>query len=157
VSDVFEPFAKTLPAGLFDSIYEAFREPSAWFVFPDVRATLEELRRMKIRLAVASNWDERLPDLLGALGLEHSFERLFVSYFHGSVKPAPEFFSRAAATMKLAPEQILHVGDDTDEDFEGASAAGMRAVLVDRSRPTNPPNRISSLAELPRYISFTPS
>ncbi|MEQ8267157.1 MAG: TIGR01458 family HAD-type hydrolase [Parvibaculum sp.] len=45
-------------------------------------------------------------------------------------KPAPDFFTTAAAEMGLDPRQVLMVGDDIESDIEGAQAAGLQAALV---------------------------
>jgi len=45
-------------------------------------------------------------------------------------KPAPEFFSRAAASMGLDLADIAMVGDDAASDVGGAQRAGARGILV---------------------------
>jgi putative hydrolase of the HAD superfamily len=46
-------------------------------------------------------------------------------------KPHPRFFQKACEVAEVAPEQILVVGDDQTNDYEGAAAAGLSAVLYD--------------------------
>ena len=41
--------------------------------------------------------------------------------------------------VNLPAAEILHVGDDRVNDFDGARAAGMRALLVDPRRQTGRP------------------
>jgi putative hydrolase of the HAD superfamily len=40
-------------------------------------------------------------------------------------------FTAVCRSVALPPEQILYVGDDRRNDCEGASAAGLQAVLFD--------------------------
>jgi putative hydrolase of the HAD superfamily len=118
----------------FNSIYEAFAQPSAWRVYPDVLPVLAALRTANIRLGIISNWDERLRPLLRALQLSDYFEAITVSHETGCAKPELQIFRAAMETLRLPAAQILHVGDGRREDFEGASNAGFAALLLDRSK-----------------------
>ena len=51
-------------------------------------------------------------------------------------KPAPEFFELALAELKLAPGEVLVVGDDVENDCEGGRKAGCRTALVRTGKPT---------------------
>jgi putative hydrolase of the HAD superfamily len=114
-------------------LFDAFADPSLWHVFPEVGDVLAGFREKGYRLAVVSNWDSRLPALLGRLGLAVHFDAVLVSALEGVEKPGVEIFHRAAARMNVAPEGCLHVGDSPLDDYRGAESAGMRAVLVDRA------------------------
>jgi putative hydrolase of the HAD superfamily len=51
----------------------------------------------------------------------------------GVAKPAPALFLRALARLgDPDPAAVVHCGDDLRADVEGARAAGLQAVLVDR-------------------------
>jgi putative hydrolase of the HAD superfamily len=71
----------------------------------------------------------------------------------GAAKPAPVLFEAALAAAGCSAADALHVGDSLSKDVEGASQAGIAAVLLDRNaeRP-QAPARIESLAELPALI-----
>jgi putative hydrolase of the HAD superfamily len=71
----------------------------------------------------------------------------------GAAKPDSALFEAALRTAGVAAERTLHVGDSVSKDVEGARAAGIAAVLLDRgrARPEVEP-RIESLAELPGLI-----
>lgn len=45
-------------------LFDRFAQAESWRVFPEVPDTLTALRSRGYRLAVVSNWDRRLPDLL---------------------------------------------------------------------------------------------
>jgi putative hydrolase of the HAD superfamily len=80
----------------FSSLYERFAEPSAWHIFEDVKPTLEELASRGIKLAVISNWDERLRGLLRSLELDRYFEAFAISHEIGFAKPSPVIFEHGA-------------------------------------------------------------
>jgi FMN hydrolase / 5-amino-6-(5-phospho-D-ribitylamino)uracil phosphatase len=49
----------------------------------------------------------------------------------GHAKPRPEIFAAAVKTLRVAPHEIVHVGDNERTDVRGALAAGFRAVRLD--------------------------
>jgi putative hydrolase of the HAD superfamily len=116
----------------FHALYQHFATPTPWRVFPDVMPTLTRLRDRGIKLAVISNWDDRLRPLLSALDLAQHFNAILVSAEAGMQKPDPAFFLEAARRLGVAVGEVAHVGDSPQEDLAGAQAAGMRAVLVNR-------------------------
>src|SRR5262249_15420417 len=117
--------------GAFDRLARHFRNPSSWAVYPDVLATLDALALRGFTLAVVSNWDSHLPRLLEGLGLKDRFATLAVSAIEETGKPGSAIFHRACARAGVAPPEALHVGDSLAEDYEGARAAGLAAVLLD--------------------------
>lgn len=131
VSSAFGPSAP-VSTDLFNEIYDEFGEPRHWHVFQDVVPTLEALQETGLRLAVLSNWDERLPSLVEKLGLSSFFEFIIYSGSIGHHKPSIEIFRTTQERLGLAPYQILHVGDSAREDGEGARAAGWHSLVIRR-------------------------
>lgn len=113
-------------------LYHRFGRAEAWEVYPEVSATLAALARLGLRLAVVSNWDERLPPLLDDLGLGRRFDAVVYSAAVGVEKPDPRIFLHALERLGVAPEDAVHVGDSAREDVEGALAAGMEALHLVR-------------------------
>ena len=56
----------------------------------------------------------------------------------GHAKPRFEIFRAAIETLGVAPEHILHIGDNERTDVRGALDAGMRAVRLDVVRSGGP-------------------
>jgi putative hydrolase of the HAD superfamily len=115
----------------FDAVYQTFAQPGVWELFPDVRATLTELSRLRVRLGVISNFDRRLYAILGYLGVLDAFEHIIISSEIGVRKPAPRIFRTAAERFNVDVNEMLHVGDESESDAEGARAAGLEALLAD--------------------------
>ena len=133
---------------LFDALWNRFTEARAWRVYDDVPSTLAALRQAGWRLAVVSNWDERLHEVLQVTGLAHHFEFILPSVEGPGPKPDVRLFQTAAQRLRLPPHAILHVGDSEREDVQGAQAAGFHARLIRRGAPPNPPTQINSLITL---------
>jgi putative hydrolase of the HAD superfamily len=142
----------------FDAVYRHFEDAAVWDVFPDVAPTLLEVRALGCALGVLSNFDGRVITILGGLGLASWFESVTLSSRIGATKPDRAIFARALDRHGAEPAEALHVGDSPMEDAEGARAAGLRAVLIDRvGRHVDRPGvtRIDSLAALPGMIKKT--
>jgi len=113
-------------------LYDAFAHPELWRVYADVRPALEQLIDEGLRLAVVSNWDERLPRLIEALGLAPYFEVVVVSAEVGVEKPHPAIFETALERLRLEGPAVVHVGDRALEDVEGAEGAGIAGLRLAR-------------------------
>lgn len=140
---------------LLMDLYDAFCETSVWRAFPETVKTLEELAARGVRLAVISNWDRRLPDILRSLDLYDRFDTVTVSSIEGCEKPAPEIFHRTVERMGLAADAAIHIGDSPLEDYRGAENAGLGALLIDRHElfADGSYRRISNLDEILATVS----
>lgn len=96
-------------------------------LFDDVLPVLAELRGM-LRLGVITNGNADLE----VIGLHHHFEVALSSARFGRAKPDPAIFLAACAAMGVAPAEAVYVGDDLRLDVQGAQAAGLRAVWMNR-------------------------
>lgn len=127
-----------------------FRDPGVWAVYPDVVPALETLTARGFPLAVVSNWDSYLPSLLERRGLSRYFRAVSVSAIEETGKPGAAIFHRTCARLDVKAAEVLHVGDSLRDDYEGARAAGLQALLLDRrGEHADLGERIASLAELP--------
>jgi putative hydrolase of the HAD superfamily len=114
----------------FETVYEQFRLPGAWELFPDVPGILAGLCRVGIRIGMISNFDRRLYDILAQLNVIDHFDHLIISSEIGFRKPAEQIFKVAVQRFGVPAGEILHIGDDPDSDFAGARGAGFQALLV---------------------------
>jgi putative hydrolase of the HAD superfamily len=126
----------------FQELYAHFARADAWRCLPETGEVLAELPRRGHVLGIASNFDHRLRGLVEDLPVLRPVRYLVISSEIGWRKPAAEFFREMCRQAGSPPEQILYVGDDTINDYEGARAAGVRAVLLDSRRPDEVPARV---------------
>ena len=101
--------------------------------FPDATPALAELRQLGLRLVCVSNWDFSLPEVLDRCGLDGALDGIVTSAAVRVRKPDPAIFARALELAGCSAAEALYVGDTPEEDLEGASAAGIAALLIDRS------------------------
>jgi putative hydrolase of the HAD superfamily len=138
------------PRGCFQAIYDHFALPSAWRCDADAAAVIAGIKARGLVVGMASNFDHRLRPIVAGLldlaGLDH----LWISSEIGWKKPAIGFFSEVRRTLAMGPGEVLFVGDDRMNDYRGALAAGMSALLFDPRGRSDLPNdrRIARLAKL---------
>jgi putative hydrolase of the HAD superfamily len=120
--------------------------------FPDAAPALDALAGSGRRLAVVSNWDVSLPPVLERLGLAASLEAVVHAAAVGVSKPDPRPFEVALGLLSLPAADCVHVGDDPVTDVQGARAAGIEPILVDRAGHGGDGRRIGSLVELPELL-----
>jgi len=113
-----------------------FRDPSTWVVIPEAADALAAFRAAGARQAVLSNHVPELPQIVEALGLSGYFERVFSSAAIGWEKPHPGIFAYALAELGH-PTDVWLIGDNPVADVQGATNAGIRAILVEGSYLTN--------------------
>jgi putative hydrolase of the HAD superfamily len=136
-----------LPPGFFAALYARFARAEVWRVYDDVRPCLDVLASRSVKLAIVSNWDERLHPLLDELKLTSYFDAIIISCDIGFTKPSPVIFEQALRKLGVPPAAVLHVGDSQTEDVDGAAAAGMKSLLLRRSDGVFP-RELGSLREL---------
>lgn len=101
-------------------------------VFRDVRPALRQLRANGYRLAVVSNWEPSLEEVLDHLGLRFHFTTIVTSSVEGIWKPEPRLFEIGLERCGIGPEEAVSVGDNIERDIEAARQTGLHAILLDR-------------------------
>lgn len=137
VGHVFDQVAPSLSEldrdNFFEVAYEHFAEAGVWELYPEVPGVLKQLQR-DFQLAVISNFDARLRFILQHLGISKYFAHVFISSELGADKPDPEIYRRALNLMHLDADEVLHVGDDLERDWNAATAAGLSVFQLNRPR-----------------------
>jgi putative hydrolase of the HAD superfamily len=137
------------PEACFQDLYVHFGRPDAWRLEAGTAETLSRLALRGYRLALASNYDQRLHSVMAGFPELRLLDPIFISSEIGWRKPAPEFFAHICTTLEMQPEEVLHVGDDPHNDYEGARSAGLQAVLFDpKGKAEDVPRRVSRLDEV---------
>jgi putative hydrolase of the HAD superfamily len=115
----------------FHELFDHFSRPQAWRLDPNAAATIESLARRGYALGMASNYDRRLRSVVAGFAALTPLQHLIISSEVCWRKPAPQFFLALCETLQFSAADILYVGDDLSNDYEGARAAGLRTLLID--------------------------
>jgi putative hydrolase of the HAD superfamily len=131
-------------------VYDEFGLASRWRLYDDVEPAFRRLLARGMRIGIISNWDKRLVRLMRELEVGDLLHAIVSSADVGLRKPDPRIFELACERVGVAPSECVHVGDHHYADVLGATAAGMRAVLIDRHGTPQPagPEPIATLDEL---------
>ncbi len=128
-------------SAFFSEVYIHFGTAEPWFVYPDVLAALVNWQRMGIELGVLSNFDSRIYSVLQSLELRDFFESITISTQAGAAKPDAKIFATALEKHNCPPEAAWHIGDSITEDYQGAKAAGLRGIWINRLTHSSIPRR----------------
>jgi len=146
----FKPCHNLSLAAWLSDLVDWFGSSKAWQPYKDTLPTLETLKNKGTRLALISNWDSSLENILNELQLSKYFEVIHISAQIGWRKPSPKIFEETLKALQLQPEEVCHVGDNIADDIYGAQNCGIEALFLDRWNYGEhvPATRIKTLSEI---------
>lgn len=135
-----------------------------WFeLYEDVLPMLESPIMQSFRKAILSNWDISLHRVVASKNISPYFDPIIASLEEGPEKPDPALFQILLDRLDAEPSDVLHIGDNPEDDLLGAQRMGMHACLINRSLRLQSPivernnglmvATISSLNQLPDVLT----
>ena len=143
-------YAEEIATRAFEVFFSARNELEP---FDDVRPALRRLQ-LRYALATLSNGNADL----ARIGLAELFTLSLNARQIGAAKPHRRCFEQLARELRMAPEQILYVGDDPLLDVQAARSCGMRTAWINRRRArwpaevTAPDIAVSDCTELAQAL-----
>lgn len=126
-----------------DTLMRVFPEQSGPMIsWPQVEAmpgAVDTLRVLsgEYHLALATNAEDSDEDQIRAaldrVGLGQWIEQIFGQKRLGKRKPEREYFLTIAKLLNVLPSQMIMIGDSFTSDIQGAVAAGLWAIWLNRS------------------------
>jgi FMN phosphatase YigB (HAD superfamily) len=102
-----------------------------------VKEVLEYSEKIGLKLGIVANiWSGGMNPVLARFKIEDFFHTTVADMDVGFAKPDPRIFRLALENLRLAPEQVIMVGDNPKTDIKGAYDLGIRTVRLMRG-----PNR----------------
>ncbi|GIX03700.1 MAG: hypothetical protein KatS3mg113_0706 [Planctomycetaceae bacterium] len=150
IRQLFPELSWETSRALFDELWQYYASAHAWCWLPSAIEVISELRRRGWKLAIASNFDDRLEPLLAQLWPDHPC-MVLVSSALGWRKPAPAFYDLVCLRCQSSPQQMVMVGDDYEHDYSVPRHMGWHACRVGHPS-SSPPADILDLAELPAWL-----
>ena len=113
-------------------------------VCPPERTQVLEVLQGSYPLGLLSNFDsaETGMKILATHGLRPYFSPIHISEAIGYRKPRREAFLHTAEVMRVAPQDVLFIGDTFALDVVGAKSVGMDAAWFDRQK--TPPDPVQA-------------
>ena len=127
---------------------------AAWSAFADAAAALERALGAGLAVGILTNGDQGIQETkVQRTGLASYGVPVYASSSLPAAKPDPRAFRHACADLGADPAGVVMVGDSLRHDVQGARAAGMTGVLIDRlgrygDHEVRGVDRITSLADL---------
>ncbi|MCL5679778.1 MAG: HAD family hydrolase [Candidatus Marsarchaeota archaeon] len=120
--------------------------------YPEVMEVLEHLQASGFRLGLlTAGAATSYTKTLEKEGLLKYFAFVFGEDTTNIPKPDPKAYKRVIKESKCGADEILFVGDDLINDYEGPRKSGMKAVLVDRNNEFG--NDIAKISDLKPFMS----
>ncbi|WGI17318.1 HAD family hydrolase [Methanonatronarchaeum sp. AMET-Sl] len=116
-------------------------------LYGDARDALIELNKDYTLIVVSNSPREILDTQISRIPSYFDYVYSSVSDFK-KVKNDPDSYRLVAKDLDVAPDRILHVGDNREHDFEVPRQIGMKSLHLDRYTDNQKENRINSLREL---------
>jgi HAD superfamily hydrolase (TIGR01509 family) len=116
-----------------EEIYREWAGCHHFALYDDVLPTLRALRARGLSIGLISNTHRSLETFASHFELDRLVSASVSSSEHGYNKPHPSIFHTALRLLAVAPGEAVMVGDSYRHDIQGATAIGMRAILVRRS------------------------
>ncbi|XP_075690938.1 haloacid dehalogenase-like hydrolase domain-containing protein 3 [Rhinoderma darwinii] len=115
---------------LAEKLYRDFSTAKYWEVLPGAREALKGCGDLGLKMAVISNFDRRLEDVLRQVDLDRHFDFVLTSESAGVSKPDLGIFHKALKMADVLPQCAAHIGDDYVNDYKAAREAGMFSLLL---------------------------
>ncbi len=134
------------------------RQEAMFVLRPEALSVIMRLRELGLRIGLLSDCTAELPDAWSGLALSRVVDAAVFSCVERTRKPDPRLFRAVAARLAADPPRCLYVGDGGGRELTGASAVGMRAVLLagqDWHRPRVRRQEAESDWAGPRIASLT--
>jgi len=103
-------------------------------------------------LGIISNthYPQLIHQHLAAMKIARYFDVVVTSVEHGHRKPHPKIFQDTLAQLQISAAQAIYIGDNYTDDYVGATANGIRCILIDPKQryATTVPDRVDVLADI---------
>ena len=125
-------------------------------LFDDVIPAMGRIRSSGLLTGLISNVNSSGRALADSMGLTGHIDFAITSGDAGAEKPHPAIFRAALSKAGVRPAEAVHVGDQIESDIDGAQAAGISPILMDRfnghiSYKTHA--RVTCMAELEQLLA----
>jgi HAD superfamily hydrolase (TIGR01549 family) len=118
-----------------EQVYDGFASKTPhWRLKQGVQSMLARLSQSNLSLALLSNFDTKLYDVLARLGIDHYFQQICVSQELGVEKPSPKFFEQMTSRLDVQPSECYYFGDSYTLDFLPGTLFGLSAYLLDEAQ-----------------------
>ncbi len=122
-------------------------------IYSDVKYIFELQKKYDIKIGIISNASFRTFELLKNWKDLKKFDSITISYEYETKKPNKEIFEISAKKLKVPLKNIIHIGDNFIDDFDGPKKQKINSILLDRENYyKNEKQKVNSFKELEKYL-----
>jgi putative hydrolase of the HAD superfamily len=124
-------------------------------LFDDVSPVLMLLKKRRYTIGLLTNLQTEVDSMCRELGIAPYLDFTVTSGEVGEDKPRPPIFLKALERAKVNATEAIHVGDQYQNDVQGARGVGINPILLDRDNlyaEINDCPRIRILSEVIEYL-----
>jgi putative hydrolase of the HAD superfamily len=129
-AELLEELGVEDPDAFIDAEHDAWRP--AHHVLSSAQALLDSLRALGLKTGIVANsWPDPgriLRADAASFGLADRLDVMVLSDEVGVRKPDPEIYRFGCRLLGIEPSEAIHVGDDLENDVQGAAAAGIKTI-----------------------------
>ncbi|MDD5288852.1 MAG: HAD family hydrolase [Dehalococcoidales bacterium] len=118
-------------------------------LFDDVRTTLKAIKQKNLKVGLLTNLQSEVNSMCRELGIADYLDFTVTSAEVGADKPQPPIFLKALELAQAKASEAMHIGDQYQNDVQGARAVGIQPVLLDRA------DYYAEITDCPRIRSLT--
>lgn len=141
----------TTAYNISNCIREKYINPDKWCIYDDTISCLNSAIEKGYCNIILSNHVPELELLVKSLGISNYFFRIYSSAHIGYEKPNIKIYEKVLAELNDM-ESITMIGDSYFADIQGATQAGINAILVRKSNDHNYDKYFASLSELANFL-----
>lgn len=124
-------------------------------IFSDVKKIFELKKKYNIKIGIISNASFRTFELLKNIKEIKKFDSIVISYEYEIKKPNKKIFEISAKKLQVPLDNIIHIGDNYIDDFDGPKKQGIKTILLDRHNGyPEIKNRIKSFNEIKNILDL---
>jgi HAD superfamily hydrolase (TIGR01549 family) len=116
--------------------------------YPEVKEVLSYLSRTYKLIVASGSTRDFLHHLLQ--DIQPYFSGIYSSITDYRQLKTSEFYSKMCQAIQVAPEQVVHIGDNWQFDFVAPSEIGIQAFYLDRKQQTE--NSVANLLQLKVFL-----
>ena len=120
-------------------------------IHEEIIPMLKKLKEKGILIGLISNCFSEEAEVIRRSVLFPYFDAAILSYEQGVQKPDEEIYKRCMASLGVAPEECLYIGDGGSNELEAARTLGMKAfqaVWYLQERTSQPMGRMEAFEQL---------
>lgn len=122
-------------------------------LFPETKKTLSALSKDFELIIISNSRREFLDMQLEETRIGSYFTHVFstTSDFR-KVKKLPEIYLEICKKLDIEPNEMIHVGDDYEFDYESPMKVGIKSFFLDREKADKGKNAIRKLSDLKKIL-----